>query len=338
MGLLTLDRAGGRSGMMTFDRATNDSLGAFLVGQLERLDQVAHEPLASITYPRDIDLREDITIADDVSSYTIETYASNGGAISNGIAWSGKEGDAAYVGVDIGKIANPLMDWSLEVKYTLRELASSMQLGKPVDQRKYAGMLMKHQMDTDQMVYIGDATLGYSGMMNSSAVSATNVAVGALGSTLWVNKTPDEILADVNTLLVAAWTASGLAIFPDRIRLPPAQMAYLSIQKVSQAGNVSILEYIRKNTLCNVHNGTDLDIQAVKWLVGQGVGGTPQVAGTVDRMMAYTKDINKVRYPMTLLQRTPVEYRGRWVSTTYFNTLGVIEIVYPETMGYADGL
>ena len=54
--------------------------------------------------------------------------------------------------------------------------------------------------------------------------------------------------------------------------------------------------------------------------------------------MVYTKDINKVRYPMTLLQRTPVEYRGRWVSTTYFNTLGVMEIVYEETVAYADGL
>ena len=59
--------------------------------------------------------------------------ATTGGALSNGIAWAGKEGDASGVSVDIGKIANPLMDWALEVKYTLRELASSMQLGKPLD-------------------------------------------------------------------------------------------------------------------------------------------------------------------------------------------------------------
>jgi hypothetical protein len=342
MGLLTLDRAGGGGSMngYTFDRATTDSTGAFLVGQLERLDMVAHEPLANITYPRDIDLREDITIADDVSSYTIESYASAGGALSTGIAWAGKEGDSASVVVDIGKNANPLIEWSLKVQYTIRELQSSISLGKPLDMRKYSAMLLKHQMDTDQMVYIGDTNLGstFTGMVNSAAVTAASVATGASGSTLWSKKTPDEILADVNATLSATWVASGLAVFPDRYRIPPAQMAYIGSQKVSTAGNVTILEFLRKNTLCNVHNGKDLDIQAVKWLVGEGVGGTPQVAGTVDRSMAYTRDINKIRYPMTLLQRSPISYQGRKVLTDYFNTLGVVEVVYPECVYYSDGI
>src|ERR1700753_240182 len=49
---------------------TVDSSGAFLVGELERLDQTLHMPLAAVTYPRDMELREDVTIADEVSSYT----------------------------------------------------------------------------------------------------------------------------------------------------------------------------------------------------------------------------------------------------------------------------
>jgi len=62
----------------THDGRTCDSTGAFLVGELERLDQTLHEPLAAVTWGRDIDLREDVTIADEVSSFTLSTFGSAG--------------------------------------------------------------------------------------------------------------------------------------------------------------------------------------------------------------------------------------------------------------------
>lgn len=66
-------RARTRDQMMTFDQRTVDSSGAFLVGELERLDQTMHEPLASVTWSRDIDLRSDVSIADETSSFTNST-------------------------------------------------------------------------------------------------------------------------------------------------------------------------------------------------------------------------------------------------------------------------
>src|SRR5580704_1157212 len=63
----------------THDGRTCDSTGAFLVGELERLDQMMHLPLASVTWSRDIDLRQDVTIADEVSSFTTTTFGSPGG-------------------------------------------------------------------------------------------------------------------------------------------------------------------------------------------------------------------------------------------------------------------
>ncbi len=41
---------------------------------------------------------------------------------------------------------------------------------------------------------------------------------------------------------------------------------------------------------------------------------------------------------MTLLQRTPIQYEGIYHKTYYYCRLGVVEVVYPETMGYFDGL
>jgi hypothetical protein len=138
--------------------ATCDSTGAYLVGELERLDQTLHEPLAAISWDRDIDLREDVTIADDVSSFTLSTYASAGGlgtgnGIMNGKAWIGKATDQVTgVSVDIAKLPFPLTPWGIEIKYTIFELESAAKIGRPIDTQKYNGMKLKHDMDIDEQV------------------------------------------------------------------------------------------------------------------------------------------------------------------------------------------
>jgi hypothetical protein len=325
--------------MLTFDRRTIDSTGSFLIGELERLDQKLHDPLVAVTWSRDINLRSDVTIADEVSSFTNSTFAAVGGVQPGGKAWVGKDANAiAGMQLDIGRTANPLTLWAMEISYTIPELESAQKLGRPVDAQKYNGLVLKHQMDTDEQVYVGDAILGQKGLLNSAAV--TNVAAvanGAGGSPAWVNKTPDEILADINELLTSVWAASGWALMPSELRLPPAQYGYLATQKVSQAGNVSILTYVLENNITK-KSGGNLNIQPLKWCIGAGVGGTLGVLGTVDRMLAYTNDEDRVRFPMVPLQRTPLEYRSIYQMTTYFGRLGVVEFVYPETLGYRDGL
>lgn len=325
-------RAFTNDNLMTFDAMTIDSTGAFLVGELERLDLTLHDPLVSVTWGRDIDLREDVTVADEVSSFTNSTFASAGGITPAGKAWISKDAtNLPGIALDIGKTSNPLYLWGMEVKWTLPELASAEKLGRPIDQQKYNGMKLKHQMDIDEMVYVGDTTFNKYGLLNSTAVTATNVVNGVSGSPLWSQKTPDEMLADVNTLLNSVWASSGYAVMPQELRLPPTQFSLLVSQKVSSAGNISVLEFLKNNSLSNAANGKPLNIQPIKWLTGRGAGGT-------NRMMAYTKDKERVRYPLVPLQRTPIEYRSLFQITTYYGRLGVIEWVYPETAGYADGI
>jgi len=328
----------------THDGRVIDSTGAFLVGELERLDLTLHEPLAAVTWGRDIDLREDVTIADEVSSFTLSTYASAGGlgtgaGIGTGKAWIGKGTDQiSGVGLDIAKIPHPLRPWGLEIKYTILELESAAKLGRPVDVQKYEGLQLKHQMDVDEQVYIGDTTTLDTGLINNTLVTNVGNVVAGVGGVTWTLKTPDEILADVNTALTSVWAASAWAVIPGRLLLPPAQFGYISTQKVSLAGNVSILKYLQDNNLLTTTGRGKLDILPLKWLIGGGVGGTIGTVGTVDRMVVYTKDKKRVRYPMTLLQRTPLQYDSIYQKCTYFCRLGSVEVVYPETIGYFDGL
>ena len=325
------------------DGRTYDSTGAFLVGELERLDLTLHEPLAAVTWGRDIDLREDVTIADEISSFTLTTYASAGGlgagnSIGNGKAWIGKTSDQiGGVGVDIAKIAKQLQLWGLELKYTIPELESSARVGRPIDQQKFDALQLKYQMDVDEQVYIGDTSTGATGLFNDANVTPSSVANGAAGSPLWTTKTPDEILTDFNTWLITVWTQSGYAVLPNRVLLPPTQFGYLATQKVSLAGNVSLLKYILENNIVATQQGAKIDILPVKWAVGAGAGGTVGTANGKDRAVVYNKDYKRVRFPLTLLQRTPIQFESIYHKTTYFGRLGALELVYPETVGYFDG-
>lgn len=314
--------------MLTFDSRTIDSTGSFLIGELERLDQRLHMPLASVTWTRDIDLREDVSIADETSSFTNSSFAAAGGASPQGKSWIGKDATAiAGIALDIGKTANPLTLWGMQIGWTIPELESAQKLGRPVDQQKFAGMQLKHNMDVDEQVYIGDTVIGVGGLVNHSLV--TNLSNAQTGG--WSTATADQILADVNELLTSVWAASGYAICPGELRLPPAKFGLLVSMKVSSAGNISVLEYLKLNTISNSINGRPLNIQPLKWLYQRGTA-------SADRMVAYTKEEDKVRFPLVPLQRTPLEYRDIRQLTTYFGRLGAVELVYPETIGYRDGI
>lgn len=321
-------RARTRDAMMTFDAQTIDSTGSFLIGELERLDPTLHMPLASVTWSRDIDLREDVSIADETSSFTNSSFAAAGGASPNGKSWIGKDANAiAGIALDIGKTANPLTLWGMQIGWTIPELESAQKLGRPIDQQKFSGMQLKHNMDIDEQVYIGDTVLGVTGLVNNALV--TNLSNAVTGS--WGSATPDQILADVNELLTSVWAASAYAYCPSELRLPPAKFGAIVSMKVSSAGNISVLEYLKQNTISNSINGRPLNIQPLKWLYQRGTA-------SADRMMAYTKEQDKVRFPMVPLQRTPLEYRDIRQLTTYFGRLGVVEVVYPELIGYRDGI
>ena len=321
-----------RDGLMTFDAQTIDSAGVFLVGELERLDPRIHEPLAAVTWSRDIDLRSDVSIADEFSSFTNSSFAAANGVPGSGKAWVGKDANAITgISLDLGKTTSPLPLWAMQLGWTIPELESAQKLGRPIDQQKFSAMQLKYQMDIDEQVYVGDTALNLFGLVNSPLVTATNVVNGAGASPLWANKTPQEILADVNTLLNNVWTASAFALVPSKLLIDPVNYSKLVSTLISSAGNISILQFLKDNSLSNSINGRPLDIQPLKWLSGRGVGGT-------NRMVAYTQAEDRVRFPLVPLQRTPLEYRDLRQLTTYFGRLGAVEFVYPETVGYADGL
>ncbi|MCV5767031.1 DUF2184 domain-containing protein, partial [Escherichia coli] len=146
-----------------------------------------------------------------------------------------------------------------------------------IDTQKYDWMQLKWQMDNDEKVYVGDSALNLKGLVTLDGVPVNNAAK------TWATSTPDEIRASINQVLSDAWAASGYSVVPSDLLIPPEQFALLSSIIVSSAGNQSLLTYLQTNTISYHQNGVPLNIRAVKWLKGRGVGNK-------DRMVAYTND------------------------------------------------
>lgn len=329
-----------------------DTSGAFLVGELERLDQTLHMPLSSVTWDRDLPLRTDVTVGDEVSSFTQSTFATPGGA-GTGSAVGQKRSvisqittQVPEIAIDIDKIEVPLIPWGEGVVYSLHELASAAQLGRPVDQQKIVALNRDYQLQMDAQAYLGwtgNSTVGLvnATVANGGQVVVTNFPAGASTFTQWSKKTSSEILNDLASLVYAPWAASGFAVKPNRILLDSNNYSLISTQPATTAGSKSILKYFLESNIA-ANAGQPLEVLDLKWLIGGGVGGTLFNPATTNRAVAYTKyeggwQEAYVRFPTTMLQRTPIQYDGLFHKLYYWGRMGGCEFVYPETVYYYDG-
>lgn len=311
--------------MFTIDKATADAAGVFLVGELERLDQTLNLPLVSYKWSRDMPLRSDVSIADELSSFTNTDLAAAGGINPNGKNWIGKNSTAIpTTTLYIEKTAQPLTLWGMELGWTLPELASAQQLGRPVDAQKYDAMQLKWNMDVDEQVYVGDSDLGITGLLTLNQIPP----IAAAGA--WTATTdPDVIVQDINLLLSAAWVSSGYAMCPRKVGMAPELFGLLASKKVSSAGNISVLEYVKINCIAFQENGEPLEIVSMKWASKRGAAGA-------HRLVAYTQDEKYLRFPLVPLLNTPLEYRGIYQLTTYYGRVGQVETPYGNTIAYLD--
>lgn len=313
---------------------TQDSTLAYFVNQLENLDPRLYMPLVSVTWGRDIKLRPGITMSQESTSF-IQSQFGGSGTLQNSVGnfpWvSAETNEIPGVSINGQKLVHPLRLLAREISYTSVELERSQLTGQPIDAQKLNALNELYQMNTDQMVYIGSSDVGATGILNDPNVTAANAANGVAGSPLWSKKTPDEMVQDMNGLISSVWASAAYAVCPSKVIIDPVNFALIASQKVSSAGNVSVLKYLKENSISLEINGQPIDIQPCKWNVGAGSGST-------QRMMAYTNDESRVRFPMVPIRRETAYYKGIQFFAPYIYAFGQIEFVYPETAGYLDGI
>jgi len=169
------------------------SMFSFFVSELDRQDETPHEPLMGVTWDRDVDLREDISIINASSSFIRLDYFSTGSGTTNGKNWLNPGGNnLARIRIDGEKIDNPIGQSGMEVVYSEIDLQRSQQLGRPLDEYQFNAIVQQKDFEFDEQVYVGDTEQNTTGLLNNNAVTALTAPTGG-----WTTATQAQIIADV---------------------------------------------------------------------------------------------------------------------------------------------
>ena len=306
--------------------------GAYFIGQLEALDQRMAMPITAVTYSRDIERRPDIGPYNELASFTRLKFAAAQGDQDDIEFDSDVTTEYQQVNVEQEKITTPIFAKTMKTRWTLAEIEKAALAGMPLETQAFEALNTDNQLKIDRLHYMGSQKYGFGGLLNhGSVLNVSPVAAGAGGLPNFEAKTPEEILADVNEILRSVWTATGLAIMPNRILVSQRIMSALSIP-IAPLSGVSILKYLQDNAICKIIDGKELEIVPVKWASGAGAAGT-------DRMAAYVPGLDNLASIFSPMQQYgAMEVRDVAFHQHYRFAFGGLHLRYPEKMAYRDGL
>lgn len=320
---------------MTMDAAGIASGGAFLVSELEKRDTMIREPLTSVTYPRDVPIDVGGGWVDYVSALSVAYGLTNGA--QNGPVHAGGANNIPVVQANLDKGLFKAHTFAAALRVMFVDMAKSNYIGRSLDQLLGQGVRLAYDKHMDANVYVGMEEYGTTGLVNNpDAVESTAASNGAATpSTKWAEKTPDQILADINSAITAAWAAAEYdeAGYPNHVLLPYEQYTYILNTKVTELATETILDFVMKNNIAT-KNGRGFFIGGVRWLNGAGTGGT-------DRMVVYNNDRRFVKMdelvPLSRVMTSPNAAEVCY-DTAYMANVSEVQLFYPQTIRYIDGI
>jgi hypothetical protein len=213
-------------------------------------------------------------------------------------------------------------------KYSDEELRQASILNRSLPQLKADLTMRGFEEHAQKVCFTGDTSKGLAGFLNNVNVPTATV-VNPGGGTEWVNKTPAQILVDINGSFTQVNSVTKQVEAADTLLLPTAQYNYIATTPRSDNSDMTILAYVVANSpyLTSAEN-----VKSLPELAGAGAGGT-------DRMMVYTKDSDKVIFhiPMPFRIEQPVRKTlGFEVPAVY--KLSGVEFRFPLSANYSDGI
>lgn len=309
---------------------------AVLLGELEHLDEFVREPLQSTTYLRDVELDPVSSDWVDYISTTAVQYGMAGGIKK---AKRGAVNDIKRIQADLAKSSIKTTKFKTTLSVDIDSLLAQKTTKRDIKSILEKGVKIVYNKFVDDLVYWGSGENNTSGLLNNPDVSVSSVAMNAGNtSTLWANKTPEEIVNDINSAIGACWAGAeydnnGL---PNQILVPPSAFTKLGETPMvidNTAINCTILSYLKDNNLSSL-NGGKLNIYPSRHCIGAGTN-------SADRMVVYKNDSKFVDFQIPIevfASMTGINTEDWTYDTLYQALLGAVRVHYPMAMAYKDGI
>ncbi len=315
----------------TFHRAVNDSY-TFLMKELEKVDDAILEPLTGTDWPRDMPVITGGGLLESIASIDV-TYGSTGGEDDN--LFFEAANDIPVIQADMSKSVARTFNFAEYMSFSTMEKEKMVQVGRDPETFLNKGIRLHCDKLIDRNVYKGFTKVSSTGLCNNPNVVRSSAAPHTSGGTdtKWSQKTADEILNDINTVISALWRSNDCSsdALPNHILIPVEQFGALVTRKVSDDSERSILTYILENNLTRQQGG-ELVISPCKWCKGIG-------ASDSDRMVVYMNRVDRICFNLTQpLRRMETEYSDMRYKIPYIAQFSEVRFLYPSTVRYLDGI
>lgn len=191
--------------------------------------------------------------------------------------------------------------------YNVEEIGKAMHAGFPLTARKAIAARQAADIFVAETALYGGGHPGWGGLINMVGVTpALSPATGTDSSSNWVDangiglKTPEQVVAEVNTLLQGPPSSSGIlmSLLGDTVLLPPLAMQYITNTPYGVTSpNMTIFQYIMENNVTTQRTGRRITIRELPALAGAATESTVEGQG---RAIGYRNSQDALELPMPM--------------------------------------
>jgi hypothetical protein len=231
------------------------------------------------------------------------------------------------------EFTSPIRSLGASYGYAIQEIRAAQFAGRNLEQRKANAARRAVEQKINNIGWFGDANSNLLGLINHPNI--TRVAAPnnlAATSTLWVNKSPDEILKDLNSLANGIVDLTNGVEMPNTIMMPIDQYTLIHSTARSANSDTTIAQYFLMN------NPFINRIEWVNELKAAGVGVSPIVAGA-DIMIAYDNSPDKLTLEIPQpFEQFPAQERGLEFVIPVHARIGGVIVYYPLSIAVMEGI
>lgn len=214
--------------------------------------------------------------------------------------------------------------------YNFQEIRAAMMAGIQLESMRAMAARRAMSELENRLAFNGDASNNLNGFLSDPNVPNYAVANDGVGpSTLWANKSPDQIIRDVSVGIQQMVDLSKSVESPNTMLLPLAQYTKIATTPRSSTDSTTILNFILTNFRAV---GLQSIIPLPTELKGSGTGGT-------DQFILYRNDPSKLKMmvPQDFEQFNPIDTGGEWQIKCHQRFGGVV-IFYPLSVSKHYGI
>lgn len=214
--------------------------------------------------------------------------------------------------------------------YNIDEIQSSQLTGAGLDQRRANASRRAVEQTINTVAFFGDEVSGMPGLFSNPNIP-TGAVVNPGSGTEWVNKTPEEILFDVNDLFADIFETTLMVERGNTLLLPVNQWSFIMSTPRSTTSDTTIAQYLAMNSpYLN-------SIEDIIPLNECSAANNPQLSS--DAMVAYDRSPDKLQLEIPVeLEYLPIQQKNLEFIVPGRSRLAGLNIYYPLSLAIATGI